>query len=124
MSKSEPHIEGVLYNGGSNGRTEPPPVDPRPAALESDAFPELTAAQRLVLDVHERLFKTQLEHYERVNAMAARVAQTNLQLLDVMGQTIAVVLGKMVEDKKTAPEDILEFLKDARKIWREGEAAK
>lgn len=60
--------------------------------------------------VHERLFELQIKQVERMADLSHRVASNSVQLLQVVAETTATVLGKTANGKEAA-EGLLDLIK-------------
>lgn len=91
-------------------------VNKRPEPASSTRDPnDLAALHGLVHDVHQRLFTLQLEQAEKIADLSFRVAKSSVDILTVVAETSAAVLGKTVSGS-----DISETLMDlVRKIKQE-----
>ncbi|MDC0670602.1 hypothetical protein [Nannocystis radixulma] len=80
--------------------------EPQPRSLVD----EYARAHRLIHDVHERTFAMQLAHAERLSELSMKVARASVDLLTVVAEANATVIGKSVNGKEVA-DSILDLVR-------------
>lgn len=71
---------------------------------------ELTRTHALIQDVHERMFRFQIDQAEKMSNLAFSIAKSSVDLLEVVIQANATTLGKAVAGEKVS-DTLVELLK-------------